>query len=126
MEILHLNTQSFAKLTSQSEKAVLVDFWASWCGPCRQAMPELQALAPKFKSLKILGVAVNDDVPDTKKAIDDLNIKWPVVFDNKGAVARTYGVNAIPAMILFSPDGKIAARDINVAELENVLTELVK
>ena len=105
---------------------VLVDFWASWCGPCRQAMPELQALAPKFKSLKILGVAVNDDVPDTKKAIDDLNIKWSVVFDNKGAVARTYGVNAIPAMILFSPDGKIAARDINVAELESVLTELVK
>ncbi len=117
-----------AKLSDYVGKGdyVLVDFWASWCGPCRQAMPRLQALAPKFKAMKIVGVAVNDAVADTKRAIDDLKIKWPVVLDTDGALARTYGISAIPAMILFSPDGKIAARDINVSELESVLTEMVK
>lgn len=105
---------------------VLVDFWASWCGPCRQAMPELQATVKKHKALKVYGIAVSDKIEDTRRAIADLDIKWPVISDPEGQSARTYGINAIPAMILFSPDGKIAARDFTVSSLESVLEETIK
>lgn len=100
---------------------VLIDFWASWCGPCRQAMPELQATVKKYKTLKVYGIAVSDKIEDTRRAIADLNIQWPVMTDPEGESARAYGINAIPAMILFSPDGKIAARDFTVSNLESVL-----
>lgn len=105
---------------------VLVDFWASWCGPCRQAMPQLQAVAKKHKELKVIGIAVSDEVDDTRKAIGDLRISWPVLSDTEALSAKTYGINAIPAMILFAPDGKIVARDFNVVELENILSEQMK
>ena len=102
---------------------VLIDFWASWCGPCRHAMPELQAVAKKFKKLKVYGIAVSDEAEDTKQAIANLKITWPVISDQAGKSATTYGISAIPAMILFEPDGKIAARDFTVSSLESMLTE---
>jgi thiol-disulfide isomerase/thioredoxin len=102
---------------------VLVDFWASWCGPCRQATPALQAVVKKHKSLKAIGIAVSDKLEDTKKAVKDLGIKWIVLIDEKAVSAKTYGINAIPAMILFAPDGKIAARDFNVDTLDDLLDE---
>lgn len=117
-----------AKLSDYIGKGdyVLVDFWASWCGPCRQAMPQLQSVVKKHKTLKVIGIAVSDKVDDTRKAVGDLNISWPVLCDPEGLTAKTYGISAIPAMILFSPDGKIAARDFNVVELENILSEQMK
>ena len=102
---------------------VLVDFWASWCGPCRQAMPQLQSVVKKHKTLKVIGIAVSDKPDDTRKAVNDLRIEWPVLSDTAALTAKTYGINAIPAMILFSPDGKIVARDFNVSELNDILDD---
>lgn len=114
-----------AKLSDYVGKGeyVLVDSWASWCGPCRQAMPELQSVVKKFKALKVVGIAVSDEVEDTKRAVKDLGIQWTVLSDKEAVSAKTYGISAIPAMILFAPDGTIAARDMNVAELEDLLRE---
>jgi len=103
---------------------VLVDFWASWCGPCRQTMPDVQATVKKHKKLKVLGIAVRDKVTDTEMAIKNLNITWPVVCSLDASVAQTYGIYGIPAMILFGPDGTIVARDINAATLDQLLSGL--
>ena len=105
-------------------KYVLIDFWASWCGPCRQAMPQLQSTVKKFKKLKVYGIAVSENkIEDAQRAIADLKITWPVMNDPEAISAKAYGVNAIPAMILFAPDGKIAARDFTVSSLESMLEE---
>lgn len=102
---------------------VLVDFWASWCGPCRQAMPLLQSTVAKYGQLKVYGIAVSDKIDDTRKAIADLQIKWTVLSDPDALSARTYGVSTIPAMILFAPDGTIMARDFTVNELDELLSQ---
>ena len=78
MELLHLNKESFKKLTSQSEKAVLIDFWATWCGPCQKLTPELEKLASEFPDLVIGKISVED--PE--------NIE----------LAASLGVNSIPAL----------------------------
>ncbi len=100
---------------------VLVDFWASWCGPCRQAMPEVQEVVKKYKKLKVLGIAVSDKVADTELAMKNLNINWPVVSSLDASVAQSYGIYGIPAMILFDPDGTIVARDLHASSLDQVL-----
>ncbi len=102
---------------------VLVDFWASWCGPCRQAMPELKSVVKKHPDLKVVGIAVSDELDKTKAAISDLGISWTVLSDPDGISAKAYGVNAIPAMILFSPDGTILARDFLSSDLDGLLTQ---
>lgn len=100
---------------------VLVDLWASWCRPCREAMPELQEVAKKFKKLKIIGIAISDELAETKQAMADLNISWTVLSDPEGLSARIYGISAIPAMILFGPDGTIVARDFLLSELDTLI-----
>ena len=101
---------------------VLVDMWASWCGPCRQSMPELQKVVSKYsKKIKVLGIALSDKPDDTRRAMDVLKIKWPVLSDEQALVAQTYGFNAIPYMILFAPDGTIVERGFHVEDLETLL-----
>ncbi|MBR5136001.1 MAG: AhpC/TSA family protein [Rikenellaceae bacterium] len=91
---------------------VLVDFWASWCGPCRREMPTVKDIFIKYKNqgLKVLGVAVNDEMSDAQKAIEDMGIEWPVIFDVQGTTLNIYGISGIPHLILFAPDGTIVSR----------------
>ncbi len=91
---------------------VLVDFWASWCGPCRREMPTVKEIFTKYKDqgLKVLGVAVNDEVKDAKAAIEEMGIEWPVIFDVQGLTLDIYGISGIPHLILFAPDGTIVSR----------------
>lgn len=98
---------------------VLVDFWASWCGPCRKEIPNLKQLLNKYekKGLRIVGVAVWDKPQDTVEAIHQLGITWPVMFNAQSIPTDIYGILGIPHIMLIGPDGTILARGLVGEEL---------
>lgn len=111
-------------------KFTLVDFWASWCGPCRQEMPAVKAVYEAFKKkgFGIVGVSLDKDAEAWKKSITELGITWPQMSDLKAwecAGAALYGVRAIPATVLVAQDGTIVARDLRGEAIAEKLTELL-
>lgn len=106
-------------------KYVLVDFWASWCGPCREEIPNLAEVYKKFKGDKfeIVGVAVWDKRADTEKAMTELPITWPVIYDAQQVPTDIYGINGFPQIILFGPDGTIVARDLRGEKIGEKVAE---
>ena len=104
-------------------KVVLVDFWASWCGPCRRANPEVVALYNKYKAdnFEILGVSLDRNRGAWEKAIETDQLTWYHVSDLKGwqnAVAKLYGVRSVPQTFLLDANGKIIAHNLKGPALE--------
>jgi peroxiredoxin len=118
------------KLSSLRGKFVLIDFWASWCGPCRMENPNVVRMYDKFKDkgFDIYGVSLDDNEKAWKTAIAKDNLKWQHGSELKkwnSGVAQSYGVNAIPATFLLDKEGKIIAKNLRGPALESKLTELL-
>ena len=107
-------------------KYVLVDFWASWCGPCRAEIPNIIAAYEKYKDKAFiaLGVAVNDKPEDTLKAIEKDKIPYPQILNSKDIAPSIYGFDGIPYIVLFAPDGTILACDLRGKDINNKLAEI--
>ena len=106
---------------------VLVDFWASWCGPCRREIAHLKKVRDTYtdKGLIILGTVVWDEMEDHLKAMKELEITWPQIF-NKTEATELYGIAGIPQIILFDPAGKIVARDLRGEEINKLLDKALQ
>ena len=106
-------------------KYVLVDFWASWCYPCRMEIPTVIDLYKKYKNkgLEVVGVAVSDKPEHTLKAIKEFGIPYPQILNGQLIPMETYGVSGIPHIILFSPDGTILKRGLRGEEIEKAVRE---
>lgn len=122
------------KLVSISElrgKVVLIDFWASWCGPCRHNNPRLVKLYNKYheKGLEIYGISLDEDMTDWKKAVHHDKLSWIQVIDDKGWNAssiNTYGVDFIPSSFLVDRQGIIRTMNAEGSELESNVKDLLK
>jgi len=97
---------------SSSKKVVLLDFWASWCGPCRRSVPDLKQLQKTYTSDQLEVISVNEDEDEKagRAFVAANQMNWEQQFDSGGEMAKQYGVHAFPTFILTDGDGKILQR----------------
>ena len=124
-------TGELLSLDNLKGKIVLLDFWASWCGPCRAEMPAVKRVWEKYQKENFVIIGVNLD--DNRKAFDQYvkeeGVTWPQFYDGKGwnnRIAQLYSVHAIPATFLIDQQGIIRASGLRGSRLYDKIGELLK
>ena len=109
-------------------KYILVDFWASWCGPCKAELPNIKNVYQKYAGpeFDILSVAVWDKKEDTIQSAKEQGIVWNQIIDAQRIPTNIYGIDGIPHIILFGPDGTIVKRDLRGDDIEAEVAKHVK
>jgi peroxiredoxin len=97
------------RLSEYRGQVVLLNFWATWCGPCRQEMPPLNALHERYQRLGfvVLGVSIDDDPRVATRMAQQLGVSYPILFDTDKDISRLYEVRAMPSTYLIDRDGRV-------------------
>lgn len=118
------------KLSNLKGKVVYVDFWASWCGPCKQSFPWLNDMQAKYaaKGFQVVGINVDANTADAKTFLAGLPAKFMVAYDEKGVTPKAYGIKGMPSSVLLDGSGKVILqhtgfRDADRAELEKAIQQ---
>ncbi len=106
---LKSSTGENLRLSEYRGDVVMVNFWATWCGPCRQEMPLLEELFSRYERVgfTLLGVNIDDDPRRAMAMAQELGVTFPVVFDNTKEVSKLYDVNAMPVTVLVDKEGRV-------------------
>ena len=112
------------------DKVILMDFWASWCGPCRKANPKIEEIYRQYKDkgFEVLGISQDRDIETLQKSIEKDQITWTNLLDVKGnkAVSKLYNLSVLPGNILIDKNGIVIARNVNLSDLEGEIEKLLK
>ncbi len=121
---------NMVSLASFRGKYVLVDFWASWCGPCRRENPAVVAAFNKYKdkNFTVLGVSIDrlEKKADWLKAVKDDNLTWTQLIDGNNSVAQQFQISSIPQNFLLDPEGRVLARNLRGPALERKLMRILR
>ena len=119
-----------ARLKQYQGKVVLLDFWASWCGPCRQSFPLFNQLYKelKEKDFVILAVNIDEDQKDALKFLEEVPVNFAIGFDPKGKIPELYGLTGMPTSYVIGKNGKIAKiiEGFTPSELVDIKKEVIK
>ena len=115
-------------LSSLRGKYVLIDFWASWCGPCRREIPNIKKVYAEFKDkgLQVVGVSIDNSDKAWRKALEEENIDYLQLYDPEGITSKLYNYNGIPFIILISPEGIILEKGLRGENIREKITEYLK
>lgn len=121
------------RLQEQRGQVVMINFWATWCGPCRREMPQLNRLYGKYRSagFLLLGVNIDDDRNNALGLASKLGLQFPVLFDSTQRVSRLYDLSTMPSSVLIDRDGRVRTifqgyKDGYEDDYERHITELLK
>lgn len=127
-----LDEKEYSLQQWSGEKPVVINFWASWCGPCRYEMPDLVKLEEKYRDDVVfygVNVTSTDTMPNVLAFVDEYSVKYPILLDERGAVANAYGVIGIPTTFFIDKNGVISDKIVggaNATELEKRIIPLVE
>lgn len=118
------------KLSNYKGKLIYLDFWASWCGPCKQSFPWLNEMQSKYsaKGFYVVGINVDANTDDAKAFLANLPAKFTIAYDPKGATPKAYAIKGMPSSVLIDGNGKVISqhtgfRDADKAQLEQAIQQ---